>query len=63
MLDIREKKTELAEQVEEKEKVKADLQRVVLDECGLLLEKKNSGSSTATAEQKRIPLLQATGLH
>jgi hypothetical protein len=59
-----------------KEKVKADLQRVVLDECGLLeveistttseiyaLEKKYSGSSTATAEQKRIPFLQATRLH
>jgi len=76
MLDMREKKTELAKQVEEKEKVKADLQRVVLDECGLLeveistttseiyaLEKKYSGSSTATAEQKRIPFLQATRLH
>ncbi|KAJ6301190.1 hypothetical protein OIU77_015492 [Salix suchowensis] len=33
-LDIREKKTELAKPAGEKEKVKADLQRVVLDEFG-----------------------------
>ena len=33
-LGIREKKTELAKPAGEKEKVKADLQRVVLDEFG-----------------------------